>query len=102
MNHNRALALFHHAEEQPAKTAIVDAGRRISFAALAARVREMAGEMAALGIVQGDRVGVMLPNGVDFVITQQALFMLGAVFSPINIYYQPAEVAHLAASCELH
>lgn len=102
MNHNRAVALFHHAEEQPTKTAIVDAGRQISFASLASKVREMAGEMAALGIVQGDRVGVMLPNGADFVITQQALFMLGAVFSPINIYYQPAEVAHLASSCELH
>lgn len=101
MNHNRAAALFHHAEEQPGKFAIIDGDRPMTFAMLASKVREMAGDMSAFGIAQSDRVGVMLPNGADFVIVQQALFMLGAVFSPINIYYQPAEVAHLAASCEL-
>lgn len=101
MNHNRAAALFHHAEQQPGKIAIVDSDRPISFAVLAAKVREMAGEMSALGVAHGDRVGVMLPNGADFVIVQQALFMLGAAFCPINIYHQPADVAQLAASCEL-
>jgi long-chain acyl-CoA synthetase len=102
MTHNRACALFHHAEEQPGKIAIIDGDRRLTFASLAAAVRERAGELEAHGVAQGDRVGVMLPNGVDFVIVQQALFMIGAVFCPINIYYQPAEVAHLAASCDLH
>ena len=101
MTHNRAAALFHHAQEQPTKIAIIDGSHHLSFAALAEKVRDLAGQLAANGVVQGDRVGVMLPNGADFVVIQQALFMLGAVFCPINIYFQPAEVAHLSASCEL-
>ena len=98
---NRAVHLFRQAAERPDRTAIIFADQRISFAELAARVQAMARSLARHGISKADRVGVMIPNTPDFVTVQQALFALGAVFTPINIYFRHDELAHLITSCDL-
>lgn len=98
---NRAAALLSRAEVHPDKVALVFEGTSYSFGELARRVREAAGGLARLGIGCGMHVGIMLPSSPDFIIVQQALFALGAVVSPLNIFYRPGEVLHAIRSCDL-
>jgi long-chain acyl-CoA synthetase len=98
---NRSQHLFARAAEHPAKTALIFGDDSISYEDLAQSVRSLAAQLHRLGLRQHDRVGVMLPNAPDFIVTQQAVFLLGAVFSPLNIYYLPNEIAHAVDSCAL-
>jgi long-chain acyl-CoA synthetase len=98
---NRAAHLLARAQSHGSKTAIVFEGERLSFADLADRVRASAAGLASLGIGAGARVGIMIPSSPDFVIVQQALFMLGATVCPLNIFYRPTELAHAVSCCAL-
>lgn len=101
MNCNRALHLLRRAEDHARHPAIITGDARISFAELADQVKLTAGALQDLGIGKGSRVGVMIPCEPAFIVVQQALFLLGATVSPLNIYYRPGELAHAIASCAL-
>jgi len=98
---NRAASLFRRVAETPDATAIIYDDFRTSFAILAAQVRHRAGAFAHLGIRQNDRVGLWLPSTPDFISAQQALFMLGAVVTPINVLYLADDVRHAVSCCRL-
>lgn len=98
---NRANALFAREADSADKIAIRFEGDETSFAALAGRVRKMAGALAALGVARGVHVGLLLPASPEFIVVEQALFMLGAPITPINILYRPAEIVHAAECCDL-
>ena len=98
---NRADHLFDRERDCGDKIALIFERDRVTFAELAGRVRKVAGGLRALGIEKGSRVGLMVPSSPDFIVVQQALFALGAVVSPLNIFYRPKEVAHAIVSCAL-
>jgi long-chain acyl-CoA synthetase len=98
---NRAASLLSRAQLHGDRTAILFGDRRISFAELGELTCETAGGLRNLGIRSGTRVGVMIPSQPEFIIVEQALFLLGAVVSPINVYYRPAELAHAVRTCEI-
>ncbi|MEL0253102.1 MAG: AMP-binding protein [Novosphingobium sp.] len=100
-NYNRARHLLERAHDSGNRTAIVYGHARITFSELAERVFLAAGALRELGIGPGSRVGIMVPSEPEFIVVQQALFMLGATVSPLNIYYRPGELAHAIASCAL-
>ena len=64
-----------------------------------AQVKELADRLATslnrLGIVKGDRVGIMLPNCPQYVMSVFAVLRLGATVVNINPAYTPPEVEHL-------
>ncbi|MEO0033305.1 MAG: hypothetical protein RIS94_3063 [Pseudomonadota bacterium] len=98
---NRARHLLQRAAQHGDRIAIEFGAERISFAALAERACLTAGALRDLGVSTGSRVGVMIPTEPEFIVVQQALFMLGATFSPLNIFYRPGELAHAIDSCAL-
>lgn len=98
---NRALALLAQAETRGNRTAIQFGERAIDFAEMAEIVRETAGGLRELGVRPGTHVGIMMPAQPEFVFVQQALFLLGAIVSPINVYYRPAELVHAVRTCAL-
>ena len=61
-----------------------DAGadQSLSFAAMARRAAQLAAYLAALGLRRGDRMLLMLPNGVPLWETMLAAIRLGAVIIP--------------------
>ncbi|VVT10355.1 class I adenylate-forming enzyme family protein [Erythrobacter sp. EC-HK427] len=99
---NRAAHLFRRAEEMADKPAIIFGQESLTFGELASRVRAMAAALANLGIGKGARVGIYLPSSPDIVVVQQALFVLGATVTPLNVMYRTGEIAHAIACCELH
>lgn len=98
---NRAAALFERARDCANKPAIVFEDTCITFGQLAGRVEAMAGALRALGVRRGVHAGILLPASPDFVVVEQALFMLGAPLTPVNVLYRAAEVAHAVACCDL-
>ena len=74
--------------------AMVCAGRRITFADLAARVDAVAAALAAHGVRHGDHVGICLGNGIDWVTLFFALGRIGAVTVPVNTRLKTDEIAY--------
>jgi long-chain acyl-CoA synthetase len=60
-------------------------------------VSAVAGGLAGLGIGVGDRVAIVLPNGLDFPVAFWGVLRAGAAVVPVNPGYTPPEVAHLLA-----
>ena len=57
---------------------------RLGYPELSSRCLRVASGFASLGIKRGDRIGVILPNGVAFIEAWFAASILGAVFVPFN------------------
>jgi len=85
--------LFQHtAASHPDRVALRTAGGAVSitWAQYAARVRDIAAGLAALGVRRGDTVALMLTNRPEFNLADAAVYHLGAV--PVSIYNtSPAE-----------
>jgi fatty-acyl-CoA synthase len=78
----------------PDRPALVDvpAGRRWSYAELAADVDALALGLLAAGVSVGDRVGIWAPNCPEWVLTQYATAKIGAILVNINPAYRTSEL----------
>jgi long-chain acyl-CoA synthetase len=56
----------------------------------------VAGYLLASGLNKGDRVGIMLGNTPEFVISYYGVLMAGGVVMALNPTYRPAEIEQLA------
>ena len=65
-------------------TALIAGDRRISFAELDQQSGQLAGYLRHQGLKRGDRVALMLENGIDFVIAMFGILKAGGVFLPVN------------------
>jgi acyl-CoA synthetase (AMP-forming)/AMP-acid ligase II len=88
-------------DHSPDRTAVTLPNRRISYAELREQSIERALSLQALGIGPGHHVGLLMPTGMDFVITMFANALLGAVTVPINARYQPPELAYVIENADL-
>lgn len=75
-----------------AKPAVIDPVSRLSYADLDASSRELAAVFVQGGIGKGTRVGLIMPNGVDWVRTAVALTRIGAVLIPMSTLLTPPEL----------
>ncbi|CAG4903350.1 MULTISPECIES: AMP-binding protein [Acidithrix] len=67
-------------------------GRSVDYSELLKLVEEVAGGLRHRGVSPGDRVGIRLSNGIDWVVSFFAIAFAGAVVVPINTRLAPAEV----------
>lgn len=72
----------------------------LRFGELHARSNRLAHALARRGLQAGDRVGVYLSNGVEFVDLLLACVKLGLVLVPINVLYREREIAHILADAQ--
>ena len=66
----------------------------LSFAEVNRLTNKTANALKSVGMTKGERVAVMLPNGVDFPIVWFALAKLGAVIVPVNINYHDHDLTY--------
>ena len=92
---NVGLYLSKRAHLSPSLDAYVDSdsGTRYSFPELNARCNRTANALRALGISKGDRVALLMMNGVEFAETFFAIAKIGAVAVPVNGRLVPDELA---------
>ena len=76
------------------REALVDrpAGRRWTYAELAADVEALALGLLEMGIGKGDRVGIWAPNCAEWTLTQYATAKMGAILVNINPAYRTREL----------
>jgi phenylalanine ammonia-lyase len=83
-NHTVFELLQEAARKFPVHEAIVFGSRRLTFRALAKRAERLAASLVELGVKPGDHVGILLPNGPEFVEAYFAIAAAGATIVPIS------------------
>ncbi len=84
------------AVEVPDATATAFLGAHLTYGEIKKQADKFATALARLGIRQGDRVGVMLPNCPQYVVVTFAILRLGATVVNVNPLYTPREVLVVA------
>jgi long-chain acyl-CoA synthetase len=87
--------------ERPDRPATHFLGAQLTFLDLRKRADALAVSLAKLGIVKGDRVGIMLPNCPQYIFSAFAVLRLGAIVVNINPSYTAREVLTVATDSGL-
>jgi len=87
-------ALTRSAKNFPNNTALNYMGKKITYAELDRLVNSFARALQDLGIQEGDKVGVCLPNIPQVIISNLAIFRIGAVTVQNNPLYTERELAY--------
>lgn len=98
---NLTELLEESARRRPQKTAFVEEGMEISYAALVEKVGTFAGALKPLNLPPGSRVGLCFPNSVHYVALTYALWQIAAVVVPVPVECPTEELLEIAAGMEL-
>ncbi|MGQ0804542.1 MAG: class I adenylate-forming enzyme family protein [Actinomycetota bacterium] len=93
-------ALARWAAAQPAKTAVVDADRRLTYGELDALVDQVAAALLNAGIGPGDVVSSQFPNGIPSLALCFAANRIGAIHNPIVTIYRDRELDFIRAEAQ--
>ena len=74
--------------------------RRLTFGEIEARANQMAHELSARGLAEGDRLCVHLANRVEFIDLFLACVRLGVIFVPMNVLYRERELRHIITDAD--
>jgi acyl-CoA synthetase (AMP-forming)/AMP-acid ligase II len=86
-------------EQHGDKPMVIDTDSRISYAELDETTRALAAALIEAGVGKGTRVGLIMPNRVQWVQIAVALTRIGAVLVPLSTLLQPPElIAQLRAA----
>ncbi|MEN8184875.1 MAG: class I adenylate-forming enzyme family protein [Myxococcota bacterium] len=81
------------AERYGDRELIVADESRLSYAEAEMRSARMARGLLAAGIGKGTRVGLLMPNGPEWVLAWLAATRIGALVVPLNTFFQTRELA---------
>lgn len=102
MNHLLTLAdaVATHARLTPAKLAVRDSRRSLSYAQWHSRTKRLANALLGLGLAKGDRVALLAYNCAEWMEIYAALSAAGLVAVPINFRLTPPEIAYIVQHSE--
>src|SRR5689334_5299753 len=85
-------------DARPDGEALVEVGgERLTYRQLWDRAARVAGGLAAGGVARGDRVAILLPAGVDWVLAFFGIQLAGTVAVPVNTRFAAPEVEYVLA-----
>ena len=87
------------AERHSSRLAVVEGGNALTYGELENAVNRLAGAMRSAGVTLGDRVGLMLPNGSDFLVSYRAILASGGIAVPLDRRYQQDELRYFLERC---
>ena len=83
----------------PRQTALIFFGNKISYIELQSIVNRIASALADIGTKKGDRIALILPNCVEFVVVYFAALKIGAIVVPTNPIYSHREMEFQLKDC---
>ena len=89
------------AERSPDAVAVVFPDTRTTYGELSRWTDAMAGCFAGLGIERGDKIGILMPNRLEFALAFIAAAKLGAVPVPINARFKAYELGHVISHADV-
>lgn len=87
------------ARQTPQQIAVVEGGRRLTYAFLLDEARRIAAGLRDLGLRPGDVISFQLPNWWESVVVNLAASLGGWAVNPIVPIYRDAEVGFILADC---
>jgi len=75
------------------RTLLVLDERRLSYREAAVRSARLARGLVASGVGKGSRVGLLMPNGPEWLVAFLAATRIGALAVPLNTFFQTRELA---------
>lgn len=91
-------ALDDAAEKYPGQTAILFLERKINYRDLKIQADKLAAALAGFGVKKGDRVCTLLPNCMEFIVSDWAILKAGAAMVPTSIMRTDEGLVHEAGS----
>lgn len=85
--------LRHAVATHPGNLALATSTDRLTYADLDRRSAALAARLVSFGVGKGSRVGVLLPNGVGWVVAWAAAARIGAIVTPVNTFSKTPELA---------
>ncbi|MFH1622610.1 MAG: class I adenylate-forming enzyme family protein [Candidatus Omnitrophota bacterium] len=92
--------LLKNVEKTPDKPTFVFKDQPLSFQELKETVFKLANGLDKLGVKPQDRIGIYLPNWLEYAYSYLALFCLGATAVPLDYMLTEAEMASCLGHCE--
>ncbi|QBD79809.1 long-chain fatty acid--CoA ligase [Ktedonosporobacter rubrisoli] len=93
-DHPLTWLLDNTASRYPGKTACIYYGHKITYAQLSSLANRFAAALQRLGVKQGDRVALALPNIPQFPIAFYGILRAGAIVVQTNPLYTQKELLH--------
>jgi long-chain acyl-CoA synthetase len=85
------------AARNPGGEALVCGPERLTYAGLEAAVERCAAALQAVGVGKGDRVAMLLGNGIPFPVMLFAALRIGAIAVPMSVREQAPGIAYMLA-----
>ncbi|MCX6386168.1 MAG: AMP-binding protein [Solirubrobacterales bacterium] len=86
--------------ENATRTALVFGSQRLTYEDVDRASRAAARELLAAGVKRGDRVALLLANGLEFPVYDLAIARLGAVKVPLNDMLAAGDIGHALRHCD--
>lgn len=90
-----AAALTAAAATHGYRRAYIDDGQQYSFRSMEDSAGALAARLAAAGIVRGDRIAVIVPNQIEWLLVFFAAARLGAVIVGMSVRYRDTELDYM-------
>jgi len=89
-----------NAKYYPKRRAIIcgDDGREFTWSEYNQLINRFGNGLIKMGIQKGDRVGIYLPNGPEWLIAFFGTMKIGAVALPFNILYKTGEISYILSN----
>lgn len=91
---NLATLLEMSTRRNPGKVAVILDDMKLRYAEVNGAANKIANGLVQLGVKQGDKVAIMLPNTPHFVLCYYAILKLGATVVPLNVLFKRHEVEY--------
>lgn len=96
------LPLFEHASQHGGRPALREGGKVFSYGELIDRAsRAAASLLGGEEDLKENRVGVLVPPGVDYVAAQWSVWRSGAVFVPLSLSATPQEISYALTDADI-
>lgn len=87
--------LDHSARQYPSTKAVIDGERELSYLELKRKIDCFAGSLNKWGFKKEDRIALMLPNCIEYIIAYYAIHRLGGVVVQVNPMFKANELAYI-------
>jgi fatty-acyl-CoA synthase len=98
-----APVLARRAAEHPERPLVIGATRRLTYGQVETQAAALAAALGELGIAEGDRVAINLPNCPEWIVALAACAKLGVVVVPVsprlNYHELKYQLRHAEVSC---
>lgn len=93
--------LVRGARSHPDRNLIVFPDSRYTYADVLERATHVARGLIALGVRRGDHVGLLAPNGIEFIEGFFGAALIGGVIVPLNARHKASELGYIVRNADL-